>query len=493
MSNWLDPDWARAAIATATPATGTGSAADAAPDGVDPAALDGVAAAKAVKPRFGTPATSALAAPLPLCAFAVAAVRDADVAETSVARALARSVLAGAAGSDGLDATVLVSLACAGAGVCWMTLPAACVLPAVTAEADASLSPPLSVVADADTWFAGAASLVSDVGAPSCAVTVAVAGLVGRLVASPIAAVAALTVLTGVGGLTGGATVIAAATGCGGLAAAIAAAAVAGSVVAAPLLLLLLSLLPALDDALAGVAGAATMTWVGSAGLTLSVPAGSAWELGLLGRFAALAAAPLGACGPVLPAVDAGDGFFPPLAAGGLAAPGCAAAAAVLPIGVAAGSAFGLTAGGLAEAWPCDGVPPAFVGAEFVEPVFVDPAFAGAGFADAELVGVGFAGAGFVGAEFVGAEFDDAEFAGAGLVGAGFAGAGLAAGDGFTGAVGVSGALVASSNAANGWESVCSAGRAGASACDHCDGAKDDVELTSDAILDTAEPLQSES
>jgi hypothetical protein len=86
MSNWLDPDCARAAIATARPATGTGSAVDAALDAVDPAAFDGAAAAKAVKPRFGTPATSAFAAPLPFCAFAVS---DADAVETSVARALA--------------------------------------------------------------------------------------------------------------------------------------------------------------------------------------------------------------------------------------------------------------------------------------------------------------------------------------------------------------------------------------------------------------------
>jgi hypothetical protein len=89
MSNWLDPDCARAAIATARPATGTGSAVDAAPDAVDPAAADDVVAANAVKPRFGTPATSAFAAPTPLCVFAVAAVSDADMAEPSVARTLA--------------------------------------------------------------------------------------------------------------------------------------------------------------------------------------------------------------------------------------------------------------------------------------------------------------------------------------------------------------------------------------------------------------------
>jgi hypothetical protein len=368
-----------------------------------------------------------------------------------------------------------------------MALLAVCVLPPVTAAADASLSPPLSLVAGADAWFAGAVSLVSGAGAASCSATVAVAGFVGRLVASPIAAVAALVVLTGVGGLTGGATVIAAATGCGGLAAAIAAAAVAGSVVAVPLLLLLSSFLLSLDDAFAGVADATVTTWVGSVGAPFLVSVGSARESALLGTFAASAAAPVDVWGPVLLVVDARDGVFPPLTASGLAAPGCGAAAAVLLIGVAAGSAFGLTDDDWEAPWPCDGALLAFLGAEFVDLVLVD-----AGFAAEELVGAGFADAGFVGAEFVGAGFDDAEFAGAGLAGAGFAGAGLAAGGGFTGAVDVSGALVASSNAANGWESACGAGGAGASACNHCDWAKDDVELTSDAILDTAKPLRSE-
>jgi hypothetical protein len=363
-----------------------------------------------------------------------------------------------------------------------MALLAVCVLPPVTAAADASLSPPLSLVAGADAWFAGAVSLVSSAGAASCSATVAVAGFVCRLVASPIAAVAALAALTGVGGLTGGATVIAAATGCGGLAAAIAAAAVAGSVVAVPLLLLLSSFLLSLDDAFAGVADATVTTWVGSVGGPLLVSVGSARESGLLGTFAALAAAPVGVWGPVLLVVDARDGVFPPLTGGGLAAPGGGAAAAVLVIGVAAGSAFGLTDDDWEAPWPCDGALLAFLGAEFVDPVLVD-----AGFAAEELVGAGFAGAGFVGAGF-----DDAEFAGAGLVGAGFAGAGLAAGGGFTGALDASGALVASSNAANGWESAWGAGGAGASACNHCDWAKDDVELTSDAILDTAKPLRSE-
>ena len=86
MSNWLDPDCARAAIATATPATGTGSAVDAALDAVDPAAFDGVVAAKAVKPRIRHAGDVRFRGAAAVLRFAVS---DADVAETSVARALA--------------------------------------------------------------------------------------------------------------------------------------------------------------------------------------------------------------------------------------------------------------------------------------------------------------------------------------------------------------------------------------------------------------------
>jgi hypothetical protein len=196
----------------------------------------------------------------------------------------------------------------------------------------------------------------------------------------------------------------------------------------------------------------------------------------------------VGAWGLELPLVDARDGVLPPLTGGWLAGPGCDVVGAVPLIGVAAGSAFGLADDGWEEPWPGDGALLAFFGAEFVAPVLADPLLVDAGFAAEELVGAGFADAGFVGAEFAGAGVDDAEFAGAGLLGAGFAGAGLAAGGGFTGAMDVSGALVASSNAANGWESAC---EAGGSACNHCDWAKDDAELTSDAILDTAKPLRS--
>ena len=99
-----------------------------------------------------------------------------------------------------------------------------------------------------------------------------------------------------------------------------------------PLLLLLSSFLLSLDDAFAGVADAI----VGSVGGPLLVSVGSARKSGLLGTFAALATAPVGVWGPVLLVVDARDGVFPPLTAGGLAAPGCGAAAAVLLVGVAA-------------------------------------------------------------------------------------------------------------------------------------------------------------
>ena len=128
---------------------------------------------------------------------------------------------------------------------------------------------------------------------------------------------------------------------------------------------------------------------------------------------------------------------LPPLAAGGLFVPfdGDCCAGAVLLLCVAAGFGFrfGLRVvdGCVVETWLCEDVPPADIGT-------------------------------------------------------GFIGAGLAAGGGFAGAAVVSGAVaVASSKAANGWESASGAG-AGDGAGDHCDCANNEVELTSDAILDTA-------
>jgi hypothetical protein len=404
MSNWFDPDCALAAIATARPATDTGSAVDAPPAVVDPATLDGVAATKAVKPRFGTPPASAFAVPVPFCVTAVCA----DVVETSVARALLWSAFANAAASFGLDAAGFVSLACVWAWGCWMTLLAICVLPFVKAEADACLSSLLSVVAGADAWFAGAVSLVSGVGVASCAVTVAVADLVCRLVASPITGVAALRLLIGVGGLTGGATVIAAATGCGALVAALCVAAAAGSAVVVALSLPLSSLLLSLGDAFAGAAGAALMSSVESAGGTPVVVAPLAEESALLGIVAALAlaVASLRAWGPVLPPVDVRGATFPPVDAAGLGAPSCAAAGAVLLIGVAAGFVFGLAVDGWEEAWP-GGELPALFGVGLVAPLFVAPLFA-----DPVFVGAGFVGAEFVDGEVVGPEFADVALVG---------------------------------------------------------------------------------
>ncbi len=132
---------------------------------------------------------------------------------------------------------------------------------------------------------------------------------------------------------------------------------------------------------------------------------------------------------------DALWAVLPPLAAGGFFVPFDADDDAVLLLSVAVefefGFGFGLRVDGCVEAWLWEDVPPADIGT------------------------------GFIGAE-------------------------LAAGGGFAGAAVVSGAVVvASSNAANGWESASGAG-VGDGAGDHCDCANNAVELTSDAILDTA-------
>jgi hypothetical protein len=363
-----------------------------------------------------------------------------------------------------------------------MALLAVCVLPLLTAEADIALLG-LSVAAAADAWFAGAVSLASGAVAATCPAAVAAAGLARPLAASPTIAVAVVTVVAGVGALTGAATVIGAATGCGGLAAALAAAAVAAaSAVAVPLLLPSSALLQLAEEVFAGAAGAAERTWLGSAGGGTPLAAARfAWE----SAFAALvfAGTLFGAWGPVLLLVGVLGGACPPFTTGRFGAPTCGAAGAVPLPGVAAGFEPGLEADGWEEAWLCEDALPAFFGGGLADPVFVGAGFVGAGFVDAALVGAGFVDAEFVGAEFAGAGLDDAEFAGAG-----FAGAGLAAGGGFTGEVVVSGVAVASSNDANGWESGSGAGGGGAG--DHCDWANDDVELTSDAILDTAWPLK---
>ncbi len=308
-------------------------------DDVDPAAFDGVVAAKAVKPRFGTPLASAFAAPLPFCGFDCPASRRRRGNIRRPGRYMIGVRRRGGVGrarcSRGRLVSLRLSLSLLDGVARGLRLASAhgCSRHRVVAAAVARCRWP-------DAWFAGAVSLASGAGAASCSATVAVAGLVRPLVASPIAAVAALAVLTGVGGLTGGATVIAAATGCGGLAAAIAAAAVAASAVAVPLLLLLSSFLLSLDDAFAGVADADRydLARIGRRDHCWS-PSGSAREVGIrLGHLLHLPRRRSASWGPVLLLVDARDGVFPPLTAGGLAAPGCGAAAAVPLIGVAAGS-----------------------------------------------------------------------------------------------------------------------------------------------------------
>lgn len=90
MSNWLEPDCARAAIVTARPAIGTAAALEAAPDEdeVELVTAVDVVAAKAEKPRFGRPLASVFAVAVPFWAFAVPAADD-DAVALSPGRALA--------------------------------------------------------------------------------------------------------------------------------------------------------------------------------------------------------------------------------------------------------------------------------------------------------------------------------------------------------------------------------------------------------------------
>lgn len=98
MSNWLAPACARTAIATASPATGTGAFVAAADD-AEPDALAGdVAAARAEKPKFGMAVRSVFAAVA--CVFDVAALVVAEVVGSGAFTA-ARSLVAAAAASDG--------------------------------------------------------------------------------------------------------------------------------------------------------------------------------------------------------------------------------------------------------------------------------------------------------------------------------------------------------------------------------------------------------
>jgi hypothetical protein len=88
----LEPAWARAAIATASPAIGT--AAEEAVLAAAVPAVDGVAAAAAMNPKFGRPSAPVFAVPVALGALDDPA--SEEMAESPAARAAAWSVSAGA-------------------------------------------------------------------------------------------------------------------------------------------------------------------------------------------------------------------------------------------------------------------------------------------------------------------------------------------------------------------------------------------------------------
>lgn len=250
--------------------------------------------------------------------------------------------------------------------------------------------------------------------------------LAGPLATWPIAAAVEVTALAGAGVLTGVATAIAAAIGCAVLAAAFAAAAaVAVSVVAAALSL---PFLPLVEDVFAGAADASEGIGVGSAGGGAPFSAaGFACVSQLFGPLAAfvLVGALLAGWALALPPVAALEDVLPALAGGALLVPPCGGADVVTLLCVAAEFELASAVAGWSEVLLCRGVPPAGIGA-------------------------GSAACG------------------------GFAGAVIAADM----------AVVASSNAANGWEFATGAG---VGAGDHCGCANDDdAELTSDAVLDTA-------
>jgi hypothetical protein len=252
------------------------------------------------------------------------------------------------------------------------------------------------------------------------------ADLAAPLAAWPIAAAGELTALAGAGVLTGVATAIAAATGCAVLAAAFAAAAaVAASVVAVALSSPSLALV---DDVFAGAADASDGICVGSAGGGAPFGAtGFACESDLFGPLDAfvLVVALVAGWALALPLVATLEDVLPALAGGGFLVPPCGGADVVPLLCVAAEFELASAVAGRSEVLLSRGVPPAGIGA------------------------------------------------------------GLAACGGFAGAViAADVADVASSNAANGWESATGAG---VGAGDHCGCANDDdAELTSDAVLGTA-------
>jgi hypothetical protein len=322
------------------------------------------------------------------------------------------------------------------------------------------------------------------------------------LLRSPIAEAVADDVAVGAGVFAGVLTAIAAATGGAASAVVFAAVAVLAAAASAAEVVLSVVLLP-LEGAFAAGVEAAVWIWPGSSGWATSpAAAGAGCESELLGLVAALASVVAALCAgvwemlaallvgvavgvslafavccglPIVP-VEALRAALPPFAAGDLVLPPVAAprAAALEPIPLPTVGGFCGIAGAVRllavavggelagavepEFWFCQAVP--LAGPEDVGVADVAPAEAGA--AD------------------VGAADADAD------TGAVDAGAAVAGSGGFADAVGVSGAVVAaSSSSANGCEAVSGPVVA---VGDHCDCKKDDVELTSDAILGTAKP-----
>jgi hypothetical protein len=99
MSNWLVPACARAAIATANPAMGTGAFVAAADDEAPDAFAGDAAAVRAEKPKFGTAVRSAFAA-AEACAFDGAASVAAEAVLSPCAFTAVRSPVAAVDASD---------------------------------------------------------------------------------------------------------------------------------------------------------------------------------------------------------------------------------------------------------------------------------------------------------------------------------------------------------------------------------------------------------
>jgi hypothetical protein len=215
ISNWLEPDCARAAMATARPAIGM-AAVEAGAAMV--AGADCAAAVATAKPKFGRPSADTLAAPLALCPLD-APVDDESV-EGAAAGALACPVPLAAFASAGAG-TAPSSLPCTSAGGCE---PASVVFAAARAEAEAGLAAASSLL-PAGACAPGASPAISCAGAPSWFGSTGTAVWARAFDGSPIAAgatsaagaagaAAGVSAGAGVCAVASALTMMTAATGC---------------------------------------------------------------------------------------------------------------------------------------------------------------------------------------------------------------------------------------------------------------------------------------